>query len=187
MIKQFLKTFYEGLLAIALTHDNEKNKFLIDHDDIPLLSAYNMLKSPIIENYLKTLDSHKRTPIDHCDVPYVRQRPIHTILQIKPGEEFSISYLGENKSSVSIKNDLFEDFIDPQREKPIRVIGYSAWQDEIKSANMDHFDWADYHDRGLELAQNLRSKLPQDVDLWYARPSKDKSGIIKRPFLVSEY
>ena len=45
-------------------------------------------------------------------------------------------------------------------------------------------DWADYHRRGLAIAHTLRKILSPDIDLWYAAPFEDKSGVVPEKMLI---
>ena len=70
---------------------------------------------------------------------------------------------------------------------PIECSKFHQWQQEFKNAEADKdctFDWNDFHKRGMELAKQLREKLPLSCDLWYSAPYKDKSGTIKGRILI---
>ena len=54
----------------------------------------------------------------------------------------------------------------------------------FETTTKDNFEWEDWHKRGIELAKQLRAKLPKSCDLWYDAPFEDKSGTIKERFLV---
>lgn len=74
----------------------------------------------------------------------------------------------------------------------INIPGIYQWQQEFERATdfaetttKDDFDWGGWHKRGIELAKQLRAKLPKSCDLWYDAPFEDKSGTIKEKFLVT--
>lgn len=184
--KQVIQTLYEGLLRFALMHDLKKKEYEFQLLRLPL---YNILKSPIIENFLDRLDE----PIDseHIeDIPQIRQQNIRTILRIETDYDACLWYLSEDRPPLSAKDDCFEGLLD-KHGKPMVVEGISAWQNELEPFLMAQaceektdFDWASYHKRGIALAKQLRAKLPDDVDLWYRAPFEDPSGIIPHEFLV---
>lgn len=100
-------------------------------------------------------------------------------------DEEGISSETENNGSI--------DFIYDRDGNPIVIKDFHTWRREIKpiviaseTGQPYSMDWKQYHTRGIKLAQELRKILSTDFDLWYDAPFEDKSGIIKRPFLVLE-
>lgn len=203
-IKQAVAALYEGLLRLALTHDLVQSRK--KYGKCSRMALYNMLKSPIVEDYLANLEEEEKltTPTPKYE-PAVRQRTIRTILQIKPDNDTCIEYLSEDREPLSAIDDRFEELLNKEG-KPIEIAGFSAWQKEMESVigfgvvdnkededdNEDinkepDFDWTDFHKRGMALAKELREQLPDDVDLWYSAPFEDPSGIVSQPFLVSHY
>ena len=180
---QVLNTLYNGLLRIALDHPISVD----DNDDVPdMLNAYNMVKSPIIEDYIT--GRYKA----HNEKLFVnRQTTVKHIITIDPDiaqlfhDEEGVSYEVENNGQV--------DFIYDRNGNPIIIKDFFAWHIEINQIVIDSetghpytMDREQYHKRGIKLAQDLRKVLSTDFDLWYAAPFEDKSGIINHPFLVLE-
>ena len=171
-MKPTVKTFYEGLLKLAMEHPLSSN------DDVPSkLVAYNKFKSPIIESYLRG-DSLKD------DEYAIRQVHVKHILRIEPGYD-AILFDEENVGYESLEG-LYD-----KEDKPFEIPDLINWQMEMRSivvasetGRLYEKDWEDFHRRGLELAQQLRSRLSCDFDLWYTAPFEDKSGIIQNPVLI---
>ena len=170
--KDVIHTFYEGLLKIALLHD-EKEYF----DRTPgRVEAYNMYKSPLIERFLH--DSN----VEYCKAK-TRQIKVKEIITICP--HYDCFLFDENQCSLDM-SDLYD-----KDGKPIVMPEFDEWQSKIKGLiseaavgrHMD-FGWDRWHKRGIELARQLRNRLSLDFDLWYDSPFEDKSGTIKKSFLV---
>lgn len=175
-----IRTFYEGLLLMGLKYGEDLNGDIYDIRDI---DAYNKVKSPIIEQWLS---DEKR---DH-NIPIKRQTVVDKIWIINPDYEVCIEEVLPEKIPFDVVDDTFEDVQDSSGNA-IVIPGFSAWSKEItgiiiKSETGEEytFDWEDYHRRGLELAKQLRSKLPSNIDLWYRAPFEDKSSAITHPILV---
>lgn len=179
--KQCISEIYEGLLLLALNHPFESNC----NDDPSIFTVYNKLKSPIIEAFL----TGRR--YEDWEVAK-RQQIIKEIITIDPNYD----YIGEisNRSVVEIDSDglLSEEFIGKDGGR-IKMPGLAEWWNEIKPIIIDSEtghpyskDWADYHHRGLKLMKELRSKLADDIDLWYRAPFEDKLKTITRPILIIE-
>ena len=88
----------------------------------------------------------------------------------------------DNTIEVEIGNDNWIE---------INIPGLSQWHYEFEQATdfasgevEPDFDWKSWHKRGIELAKQLREKLPQSCELWYDAPYEDKSGTIKEKFLI---
>lgn len=170
---QTIKTLYEGFLLFALKHNQESI------EDMPAqLDIYNMLKSPLIENEIAGLTSNEKKA-DKL------QKTIKKIIKIKPNND---NFLIDNEGVACSLDDLYDN-----EGKAISLIAFEEWQQEthpiiIKSETGKDYekDWQDYHNRGLELARQLRKVLSTDFDLWYDAPFEDKSGIISGPTLIIE-
>lgn len=166
-----IRTFYEGLLRMALLHDKK------EYDYIPgCIEAYNMCKSPLIETFL---NNNKR---DSCKSS-IRQVRIKEIVTISPDYDY---FLIDQENYTIDLGDLPDE-----QGNPIVMPELETWQSEIKHLIVEaavgrdvFFDWADWHRRGIELAKRLRKQLPTYYDLWYSAPSEDKSGIIKDKILI---
>ena len=169
--KDTIRTFYEGLLRMALLHDNEK------YDHTPgRIEAYNMYKSPLIEHFLNNEKS------DSCKSS-TRQVRVKEIVIINP--DYDSCLINHESCAIDIG-----DLLDEQGT-PVEMPALEAWCREIKAVIVESavgrdvaFDWADWHRRGIELAKQLRKQLPVCYDLWYSVPSEDKSGIIKDSILI---
>ena len=191
--KHAIKTLYEGLLRLALSHDEERE--YDKSDKCPRMALYNMFKSPIIENFLARLDNEDYPDYDR-DEPLIRQQNIRTVLKIDPDYDVCIWCLSEEEAPFAAEKDdsFFEDELLGKNGQKITIKGFYDWQSDVVPAVMAmacgdtiDFDWADFHKRGIALAKELREQLPDDVDLWYEAPFEDPSGIVPQPFLVSSY
>ena len=146
--------------------------------------AYNKYKSPIIESFLQGV----------CfDDNRVANRQIYVkhVLTIDP--DIAQLFYDEEGYSYEVDQDGTMDFIYDREGFPIVIKDFFTWHNEINQIVIDSetghpysMDWAQYHSRGIKLAQELRKILSTDFDLWYSAPYEDKSGIIRHPFLVLE-
>lgn len=175
-----IRTFYEGLLRTCLNYALSLNGNIYD---ISALDAYNKMKSPIIEDWLtqKTRD---------YTVPVKRQTLIEKVWFIDPDYDICIEEISSEGIPIDVYDDTLEDVLDATGS-PIVIPGLSDWAEEIVGIIIDAatgkeytFDWEDYHRRGIELANQLRSKLPTNIDLWYRAPFEDKSSTIPHPILI---
>ena len=48
------------------------------------------------------------------------------------------------------------------------------------------FDWKTFHQTGIELAKEVKKRLPPYVTLIYKSPFEDISGLIKPDFIIDE-
>ena len=48
------------------------------------------------------------------------------------------------------------------------------------------FDWKSFHQTGIELAKEVKKRLPQYVTLIYKSPFEDISGLIKPDFVIDK-
>ena len=48
------------------------------------------------------------------------------------------------------------------------------------------FDWKSFHQTGIELAKEVKKRLPPYVTLIYKSPFEDISGLIKPDFIIDE-
>ena len=165
-----IKALYQGLLLATYAYPVE-NK-----DGLSRLTAYNQIKSPLIEKYIKG-DSLERDSINN------RQIIIDEVLLIDPDVN---SYIWDTESvgaSVESYND--------KDGYPIEMEELDKWAYEIEAIVIAsetgkpyEKDWEDYHRRGITLAHKLRERLPASTDLWYAAPYEDKSGTIPQNILI---
>ncbi|MGN0206997.1 MAG: hypothetical protein ACI4BC_07115 [Muribaculaceae bacterium] len=179
--EQVLRTLYNGLLRMTLDHPISGN------EDVPdMLNAYNMVKSPILEDYItgKYRDRSEKL----CTI---RQTMVKHIITIDP--DVAQLFYDEEGVSYEVEKDGTIDFIYDKDGNPIVSKNFLGWHNEInqiviasETGNPYSMDWEQYHNRGIKLAQELRKILSTDFDLWYNAPFEDKSGIIKNPFLVLE-
>lgn len=179
--KQILETLYNGLLRMALDHPISEN------DDVPgMLNAYNMIKSPIIEDYITGKCKELRNKMYA-----IRQTIVRHIITISP--DVSQLFHDEEGYSYEVEKEGTIDFVYDRNGHPIVIKDLFAWHSEIEpivtASETGHpysMDWEEYHNRGMKLAKELRKVLSTDFDLWYETPFEDKSGIIKHPFLILE-
>lgn len=170
--QETVRTLYEGLLKMALLHSEQG----CDHDTPSCIEAYNMYKSPLIEDFLcgQTRDRNRSM---------TRQVRTKKIVTICPDYDYCLE--DECQCPIGI-----EDLCDKQGH-PIIMPELEEWQREIcgliVAVNVGEvfpFDWVDYHKRGIELAKKLREKLATEYDLWYEAPAEDMSGTIKERILI---
>ena len=179
--EQVLKCLYNGLLRMAMDHPISGN------EDVPdRLNAYNMVKSPLIEDYITERYRDRR------DKSYaIRQTMVKHIITIDPG--IAQLFYDEEGVSYEVEKDGTIDFVYDRNGNPISIKDFFTWHIEINQIVIDSeaghpytMDWEEYHRRGIRLAQDLRKVLSPDFDLWYNAPFEDKSGLIKHPFLILE-
>ena len=151
-----------------------------------MLNAYNMVKSPLIEDYIT---GKYRDRSDKLCV--IRQTMVKHIITIEP--DFAQLFHDEEGVSYEVEKDGTFDFIYDRDGNPIVIKDFLIWHNEINQIVIDSetghpysMDWEQFHNRGIKLAQELRKILSTDFDLWYEAPFEDKSGIIKDPFLILE-
>ena len=174
-VEKAARTFYEGLLRLALCHPLRYDSD--DHNTPSRLVAYNKFKSPIFESYLSKEYTN--------DNEYaIRQVHVKHIMRICPDVD-AIMFDEEGVAYWSLE-DLYD-----KEGKPIEMPELETWAEEIEpiviaseTGEPYEKDWEDYHRRGLELAKQLRERLSTDFDLWYAAPYEDKSGTIPKPMLI---
>ena len=172
--KETIRTMYEGLLCHAMRKPLETPE---DSDESTRMVAYNKIKSPLIEAFLRG----ERSSDDSYSI---RQVHVKHILTIDP-DVLQLLYDEEGVTWEELDNAY------DKNGKPIKVEGLLDWQKEIEpiviasqTGNTYEKDWADYHRRGLDLAKQLRERLSTDFDLWYDYPFEDNSGTLKKKHLV---
>ena len=182
-----VNALYQGLLKLAMRHSkwfaNEPESSIISWDKYKMV-IYNKLKSPLIEDYINKIGVEEYSFRN-------RQREIKRIFTIDPDfdiiilDEEGCAYYCESDDTLELCIDENENYI------TVNIPGIYQWQKEFESATdfaktktKDDFDWGGWHKRGMELAKQLREKLPLSCDLWYSAPYEDKSGIIKGRILV---
>lgn len=177
-----IRTFYEGLLLMCLNYMEDPDGYIYD---IRAIDGYNKMKSPIIEQWLKKENRDYNSPIK-------RQTVVDKIWIINPEYDVCVEEISSDRVLLDVVDDIFEDVVDANGNA-IVIPSFSAWAKEISEIIIKSetgkeytFDWEDYHKRGLELAKQLRSKLPSNIDLWYSAPFEDKSLTIPRPILISQ-
>lgn len=169
------RTFYEGLLHLALLHPMSYDS---DESYTPSrIIAYNKFKSPILESKIRkeyTKDNEYA----------IRQVHVKHIMRICP--VVNAIMFDEEEVAWSSLEKLYD-----KEGKPIEMPELESWAEEIEpiviaseTGKPYEKDWEDYHRRGLELAKQLRGRLSSDFDLWYAAPYEDKSGTIPKPMLI---
>ncbi|MBQ7239396.1 MAG: hypothetical protein IJS20_11455 [Bacteroidales bacterium] len=183
-LEQTLKTLYEGLLTLALAHDVESKE---DEYEPSQNEAYNMFKSPLIEQYITGMEGS-------WPKAEFRQVRVKRILTMEPDYD-EVIFDSEGNPPIELEGEdgNIEELYDKEG-KPFQIDGLKEWQEEIEpiviegavGRTIESFDWKSYHERGLALAQKLRAKLSSDFDLWYRAPLEDNSGIIPKPILIYE-
>lgn len=170
--KKTISTLYEGLLRMTLFYSEKGDDYSPSR-----LEAYNMYKSPLIENFLKC---NKRDHFKAMD----RQIKVKEVITICPDYDYFL--MDEHHCCLDL-NDLYD-----KQGIPIEMPEFDEWQQKIKgiivAANVGQqytFDWDSYHKRGLELAYTLRDRLSTDFDLWYNTPFEDKSELMKEYSLIN--
>ena len=174
-----VNTLYNGLLRMALDHPDNG----IDH--VPnLLNAYNMVKSPLLEDFIS--DRLK----DKDDIIYYnRQVHVKHIITIRP-DEFHL-FEDEKHVSYGVKSDGTLDFLYDQQGKPIVMKDFITWQSSVKDLvqaspeGIKYYkDWFEFHKQGLRLVRELRKVLSTDFDIWFEPPVGDQSDFIEHGVLV---
>lgn len=170
-LKETVRTLYEGLLRMALLHKEKGANY-----SLGLIEAYNMCKSPLIETYLSD------DKISRCKSS-VRQVRIMDIVTISP--DYDCCLINQYNCAIDI-SDLHDE-----QGSPIEMPELEVWSSEIKHLIVESevgrdivYDWHNWHKRGMELAKQLRKKLPRSCDLWYDPPFEDKSGAIMQKILI---
>ncbi len=144
-VKKTVLKLYESLLQMALLYPETAN------DDIgkSRITAYNQLKSPMIESFL--LDKKENN-----DTYITRQVHIRSVLLINPENEGLIT---DDNNNV-IGKEKIEQIVEGQFDAK----GFYRWG---RKTNIEN--WEDYHQKGLEYAKQLRKCLPCEYDLWYQK------------------
>jgi hypothetical protein len=184
--EQAVRALYQGLLKLAMWGSNwfsqEPESNTIRWDEYRKV-IYNKLKSPIIEDYINKqyVEGYSYRP---------RQREIKRIFTINP--DFDIMVWDDDGCAYPCHDDTLELCVDDDENYvSIKIPGIYEWQQKFDRATdftitktRDDFDWVGWHQHGIELAKQLREKLPPSCDLWYDAPYEDKTGTIKEKFLV---
>ena len=173
-VEKTARTFYEGLLRLALLHP--MNYDCNVYDTPSRMVAYNKFKSPIFESYLRKEATN--------DNEYaIRQVHVKHIIRIEP--DYNVIMFDEEDAAMGL-DELYDN-----DGHPIEMPAFEDWAAEIRpivvaseTGKPYEKDWEDYHRRGIEFAKQLREKLSTDFDLWYAVPFEDKSGTIQKPMLI---
>lgn len=170
-----IQKLYEGLLDIASRHPVDGKEDI--YDDTPSrLVAYNRYKSPLLESFLRKDEVQSNTY-------KIRQIVVKDIIRIDPDYD---AFLWDNEGASLGLEDLYD-----KEGKSIEIPEIEDWAHEMAPIVIDsetgrpyEKDWADYHKRGLALANRLRELLSPDFDLWYEAPLEDKSGTIPHRILI---
>ena len=174
-----VNTLYNGLLRMALDHPD----YGMGH--VPnLLNAYNMVKSPLLEDFIS--DRLK----DKDDIIYYnRQVHVKHIITIRP-DEFHL-FEDEKHVSYGVKSDGTIEFLYDQQGKPIVMKDFITWQSSVKELveaspeGIKYYkDWFEFHKQGLRLVRELRKVLSTDFDIWFEPPVGDQSDFIEHGVLV---
>lgn len=183
-LKAGIETVYSAFLRCALMVYVKKDSN--DYYWPDRLSFYNIIKSPIIEDYLSGRE---------YDPSEARRRytPVSIIYTIIPD---IMTFLRNDSCGYGFEDEAFDDKIDicdndENHIQEIEVPGICKWLDDFRLATdfadttiKEDFDIKEWHKKGLALAYIFRSKLSDDCDLWYDNPYEDKSQTIKHPLLI---
>lgn len=184
--EQVVRTLYQGLLKLSMRYskwfERDLGYKMISWKEYKMV-IYNKFKSPIIEDYINKIAVEEYSFRN-------RQREIKRVFTINP--DYDAILWDDDGCAYSCYDDTLELCIgDDGNCVTINVPGIYEWQQEFERATdfaetktKDGFDWVGWHKRGIELAKQLREKLPSSCDLWYDAPYEDKSGTIKESFLV---
>ena len=144
---------------------------------------YNIIKSPIIEDFLA---GREYDP----SAPKRRYTPIDVVMDINPDIITSTCNKFTGECGI-IYEDIFSAFDNDRTIQDIKVPGMEMWLEEFRDATdfadtttSPDFDFREWHKRGLAFAQKIRDELVDNCDLWYNAPYEDKSGILLRPKLI---
>ncbi len=175
--KQVIWTLYEGLMLMFRQYPVDGKD--TGQDLTNRITAYNRMKSPIIESYLK---GEKYEPNTYNN----RQVHVKHILAINP----DIGQLFYDEDGCSF-DDFDDEYIYDKLGQPIIFDEFLKWRSETDclvigsgTSSPINKDWEDFHRRGLEMAKTLRDRLSPDFDLWYEAPIDDRSGTIRSPQLI---
>lgn len=185
--EQVVRALYQGLLKLSMRYskcfERDLEYKMISWNEYKMV-IYNKLKSPIIEDYINKIAVEEYSFRN-------RQREIKRIFTIDP-DCVRIVLFDDEGCAYPCDEDTLELCIDKEGNYvTINIPGIYQWQQEFERATdfaetttKDDFDWEGWHKRGIELAKQLRAKLPKSCDLWYDAPFEDKSGSIKGRFLI---
>lgn len=185
--KETIKELYEGLLNIGRIGYECGEYELGESWQYPPIVFYNHIKSPIIERYLSGIKQDD-------DIIAERQRVIHHIFTISPDYVHEFGWMTGQSIPVGIDKDdvvTLKDEDEGMELCSVNVPGLFEWVDEFErlsdgvNSTMGKMNVEDWHRRGLLLAKELKSKLPDDIDLWYGYPFEDEEHRNSRPILIT--
>lgn len=168
-----IRTFYIGMLLLALERS--------DND----LKIYNMVKSPIIEDFL----SNRKFDNTHCRK---RQQPIQQIIKIYPKNDKEFICNENNEYYAISEDETIVEIIDKngQQLKLNRIVQwaekYNKLLIETESKNDKFlFDYVAFNEEGLRYAKEIRKLLSPNIDIWYF-PISENNSIRETPQLIIE-
>lgn len=116
----------------------------------------------------------------------------HHFLEIEPG--FLDLYRVDGVLQVFDPETLAIEITTSEgKETELRIIVPGLiqwWESYVENCNFSDgiinqsFDMKAFHEKGLELAQEIRKQLPNNFTLYYKAPYEDHSGIIKDKVLI---
>lgn len=173
-VEATVKTFYEGLLKHTLRFGHSSLK--LDEHELPRMVAYNKLKSPIIESFLR---GEKLKEDEYA----IRQVHVKQVITIQPEHEY---FLFDADGNTLDLDDIYD-----QNGNPVDLIYMYYWAEDIEDVytarrlEMPYeMDWVYFHRRGLHLAKQLREMASTDFDIWYEAPFEDNSGFIPTKTII---
>lgn len=163
--KQLVSCLYNALLRYAIGPHSEKiaQEWYDDDDDYDNWYFYNTIKSPLIEWFIYSKGGY-RHQVPQFTATSVIKEAIHMWTEWGDGLFWSNGLCCGNAEGFVVKTD--NKRIDLTDIPELRV-----WYDEFDNSYCEE-KWSDdkYQEwlkRGWELAQLVRKKLPDSIDLFY--------------------
>ena len=176
--KQTLLTIYESLLRFSahqpeeLPEDDEEWRYWLGPDR---LTAYNQVKSPILEHYFTS------------DEYYCREACMERQVHIKRALTLVLDHYGfmiDDRDYLFMYDDLQELCGRPEVEGEcyMSAPGFEEWKD----VQPDSATVADILEKGRRLADIVREHLPKEYDLWMETPYLREGKIVLEYHLYPE-
>lgn len=165
--EETIRTMYEAIMNLGYIFATSPEYDSQDWRYSCGLSIYNTLKSGIVENYLCP---------DRIEPEVVKRQTIvsHIITICCDKDKFGffengapIYIFGNEEDMVHI--DGFHSFI---------VDGIKQWEKQMLEAD-ENFDWAKWDEAGLQFAQEIRNRIPDEYDIWYQKHNGKRSLLLK--------
>lgn len=189
--KECLAQIYYSFLAFArigcIEYLNQDRKDTENLKYSPL-TFYNVIKSQIVEMYLT--NQQREDDKNSC-----RQAEIKAIYGINPDYCAALYHDTEWAYDGPAEDDSLEFYdLDGNLLCKIVVPGIYKWccdWEELNDAycfnGKTDLDWDTWGVQGMQLAQEMRSKLPHSVDLWIEHPYDSPNRRNKPMLLIQDY